>query len=82
MRHESTSTREGKDPCGHTLRDHVRNDDIRDRLKVENIRELQESKIEVVWNTSRGDTKNTSEESLWTWYHLGEESEEDRSRDG
>ena len=39
MRQESTSTREGKDPCGHTLRDHVRNDDIRDRLKVENITE-------------------------------------------
>ena len=25
--------------CGHTLRDHVINDDIRDKLKVENIRE-------------------------------------------
>ena len=25
--------------CGHTLRDHVRNDDIRDRLKVENTTE-------------------------------------------
>ena len=25
--------------CGHTLRDHVRNDDTRDRLKVENITE-------------------------------------------
>ena len=23
--------------CGHTLRDHVRNDDIRERLKVESI---------------------------------------------
>ena len=23
--------------CGHTLRDHARNDDIRERLKVENI---------------------------------------------
>ena len=44
--------------CGHTLRDHVRKDDIRDRLVVENITErqywgeVQESKIEVVWNTS------------------------------
>ncbi len=25
--------------CGHTLRDHVRNDNIRERLKVENITE-------------------------------------------
>ena len=25
--------------CGHTLRDHVRNDDIRERLKVETITE-------------------------------------------
>ena len=76
MRHESTTTREGKDTqddrsssymlygmetvpmtsshvkklevteiktCrwafSHTLRDHVRNDDIRERLKVENITE-------------------------------------------
>ena len=35
--------------CSHTLRDHVRNDDIRERLKVENIREVQERKTEVVW---------------------------------
>ena len=37
--------------CGHTLRDHVRNDDIRVRLKVhrEYHREVQESKIEVIW---------------------------------
>ena len=33
--------------CGHALRDHVRNDAIRERLKVENITEVQESKIEV-----------------------------------
>ena len=35
--------------CGHTLRYHVRNDDIRGRLKVENITEVQESETEVVW---------------------------------
>ena len=35
--------------CGHTLRDHVRNDNIRERLKVEIITEVQESKAEVVW---------------------------------
>ena len=36
---------------GHTLRDRVRNDNIRERLKVENITvtEVQESKTEVVW---------------------------------
>ena len=33
--------------CGHTLRDHVRNDAISERLQVENTTEVQESKIEV-----------------------------------
>ena len=68
--------------CGHTLRDHVRNDYIRERLKVENITERGAGKQD--WgglDTSRGETKNTSEERLWRWYHLKEESEEDRSRD-
>ena len=35
--------------CGHTLRDNVRNDDIRERLKVEKYREVHESKTAVVW---------------------------------
>ena len=35
--------------CGHTLRDHVRNDNIKERLKVESIAEVQESATEVVW---------------------------------
>ena len=34
--------------CGHTLRDHGANYDIRDRLRVDNITEVQESETEVV----------------------------------
>ena len=66
--------------CDHTLRDHVRNDEIRESLKVESRGAGKRD-----WGglaTSRGDTKTTSEERLWRWYHPGEESEEDRSRDG
>ena len=72
--------------CGHTLRvrDHVRNDDIRERTCGEHHREVQESKIEVVWTCeeARPRQKTTSEERLWRWYHRVEEEEEDRSRDG
>ena len=35
--------------CGHTLRDHVRNENIKERPKVESIAEVQESATEVVW---------------------------------
>ena len=35
----------------------------------------------MVW-TGEETRLNTSEERLWRWYHLGEEIEEDRSRDG
>ena len=35
--------------CGHTLRDHVRNENIKERLKVESITEVQESATRVVW---------------------------------
>ena len=36
--------------CGHTLRDHVRNDDIRNKTESrEHNRVVQESKTEVVW---------------------------------
>ena len=34
--------------CGHTLTDHVRNDDIRDRLEVENIAERY-MKARLMW---------------------------------
>ena len=68
--------------CGHTLRDHVRNDDIRVRLKVENTTmRCRKARLGGL-DTSTGETKNTSEESLCRWDHLGEECEEDRSRDG
>ena len=43
--------------CGHTLRDHVRNDKIGERLKVENITEVQESEIEVVWTREETRTR-------------------------
>ena len=64
--------------CGHTLRDHVRNDDSRESTSQTGAGKQNLGGLD----TSRGDTKNTSEERLWRWYHLGEESEEDRSRDG
>ena len=35
--------------CGHTLKDHVRNDDIRKKLKVENITERCRKARQVVW---------------------------------
>ena len=35
--------------CGHTIRDHLKNDVTMERLKVENITEVQESKTGVVW---------------------------------
>ena len=35
--------------CGHTLRDHVRNENIKERLNIESITEMQESTTEVVW---------------------------------
>ena len=46
---------------------------------------MQEIVIEVVGlDTWRDETKKTSEERLWTWYHMGEEEEEEeeQSRDG
>ena len=67
---------------GHTLRDHVRNDDVRERVNVENITERYRKARLVGLDTSRGENKNTSDERLWRLYHLGEESEEDRSRGG
>ena len=57
--------------CSYKLRDHVRNDDIRERLKVENITERCRKAILGGLDMSRGETKNTSEEILWRWYHLG-----------
>ena len=69
---------------GHTLRDHVKNDEIRERLKVENITERCR-KARLRWFghvKGRDNVQTTSEERLWRWYHLGEEKEEYRSKDG
>ena len=63
--------------CGHTLRDHVRNDDIREKLKVQNITErCQKSKTEVVW--SRKEARPRIRRNKYS----GEEKEENRSWDG
>ena len=63
-------------------RDHVgNNDNIRERLKVENITERCRKARLVVW-TRRGKTKTTSEERLWRWYHPGGGEEEGQRIDG
>ena len=59
----------------------MRNDDIRDRLKVENITDVQESNIEVVWTRQEARPRIRRKKD-WRWYHLGEEKEGDRNRDG
>ena len=42
--------------CGHTLRDHVRNDSIRERLKVESITErYRKTRLRWVGHVKRGD---------------------------
>ena len=56
----------------------MRNDDIRDRLTVRTSQRGAGKQYRGGLDTSRDDTKNTSEERFWRWYHLGEESEEDR----
>ena len=63
--------------CGHTLRDHMRNDNIREIMSQRGAGKQDRGGLD----TSIDETKNTSEEILWRWYHLEEESEEDRSRD-
>ena len=57
----------------------VRNEHIMERLKVESIAERCR-KARLRWCGHL--TKTTQEEILWIWYHPGEESDEDRSRDG
>ena len=68
--------------CGHTLRDHVRNDDIRKKLKVETITERCR-KARLMWfgHVKRQDQEYIGRKTL-EMVHLGEEKEEDRSRDG
>ena len=59
----------------------MRNDNSRKRLDVENITERSmEARLMWVGHVKRRD--HSSEERPWRWFHLGEEKEEDRSRDG
>ena len=71
--------------CGHTLRDHVRNDNIRERLNVESIAERCR-KARLMWfgHVKRRDQDYAGRKTLEIvpLYHPVEESEEDRSRDG
>ena len=68
--------------CGHTLRDHVRNENIKERLKVESIAErCRKARLRSVGHVKRRDQDYLGRR-LWRWYHPGEESEGDRSRDG
>ena len=68
--------------CGHTLRDHVRNDNIKERLTVESITErCREARLRWVGLVNRRDQAYVGRKTL-EMDHLGEESEEDRDRDG
>ena len=67
--------------CSHTLRAYVRNDDIGETLTVENHRDVQESKTDVVWPRKEGRPR-LRRKKHWRWFHLGEEKEEDRIREG
>ena len=68
--------------CSQTLRDHVRNENIREILKVGSIRErCRKARLGWFGHEKRRDLDKTrSEERLWRWYLLGEEKEEDRDR--
>ena len=59
----------------------MRNDNIRERLKVETITERCRKAI-LRWfgHVNRRDQEYVGRKKRW--YHLGEESGEDRSRDG
>ena len=66
--------------CGHTLRDHVRNENINERLKVESITEgYRKARLRWFGHAKRRDQDCVGRKS---WYHPGEESEEDRRSDG
>ena len=68
--------------CSHTLRDHVRNDDTRERLSREHHRDVQESKLEVVWKRQEARPRLRRKKDSGDGTTLGEECEEDRSRNG
>ena len=66
--------------CGHRLRDHVRKNE---NIKVESIEErCRKARLRWFGHVKRRDQDYVGRKTLWKWYHLGEESEEDRSRDG
>ena len=51
--------------CGHTLRDHVRNDDTRERLKVENITErCRKARLRWFGNVKRRDQDYVERKTL------------------
>ena len=66
--------------CGHMLRDHVRNENIKERLKVESIAErCRKARHRWFGHVKR---RNKDYVGRQTLDHPGEEREEDRSRDG
>ena len=70
--------------CGHTLRDHANNKNIKERLKVESITErCRKARLRRFGHVKRRYHDYVGRKTLiWRWYRPGEESEEDRSRDG
>ena len=67
--------------CGHTIRDHVRNDNIRERLEVENITErYRKAMLRWFGHVKRRDKEYVGRKTLEI-VPPGEEKEDDRSRD-
>ena len=68
--------------CGHTLRDHVRNENIKERMKIEKITDRCMKARRLRWSghVKRRYNKNTWEDERWKWHRPGEE-EEDQNRD-
>ena len=68
--------------CGQTLRYHVRNENIKERLKVESIAErCRKARLRLFAHVKRRDQDFVGRKTLEMAGHPGEESEEDRSRD-
>ena len=68
--------------CVHTIRDHVRNDDIREKLKVENITErCRKARLRWFEHVKRRDHDYVGSKTL-EMVPPGRKKEEDRSRDG
>ena len=64
--------------CGHTLRYHVRNENIKERLKVENITErCMKVPTEVVWPRIEARPRLRRKKDS-RWYHPGEDRQEER----